>query len=55
MYTRDKKGTAGKPGDIRQVNKATTPQGKNAYGGAGGVPLLILTLGTRRKRVVSFK
>jgi hypothetical protein len=55
MYTRDDKGTAGKPRDTRQVNNATTLQAKNAYRGPGGVPLLILTLGTRRRRVVSFK
>ena len=44
-----------KPETTRQVNNATTPQAKNAYGGPGGVPLLILTLGTGRRRVVSFK
>jgi len=55
MHTRDEKGTAGKPGDTRQVNNPTTTQAKNAYGGPGGAPLLILTLGTSRRRVVSFK
>ena len=55
MYKRDKKGTAGKHGEIRQVNNATTPQAKNAYGGPGGVPLLLLKIGNRRTRVVSFK
>ena len=32
MYTRDEKGTAGKPGDTRQVNNATTPQAKMHMG-----------------------
>lgn len=53
MYTRDEKGTAGKPGDTRQVHKVTTPQAKNANGDPGGEPLIILTLGTRRRRVIS--
>jgi hypothetical protein len=55
MYTRDEMGTAGKPGHTQQVHNATTLQAKKAYGGPAGVPLLILTLGSRYRRMISFE
>jgi hypothetical protein len=55
MYTRDEMDTAGKPGDIQQVNNAPTLQAKKAHRGPGGVPLLILKLGDRYRSMISFK